>query len=375
MARSIEVSGLDHGGTPIPQASVVGNLLVSGGIPPVDAAAGGIPGDVESQVAAAFANAVRVVEAAGGAIADVVKVTVFTPDRAIRSIVDKSWLALFPDAGSRPARHTVRADLAPPMLIQLEVTALIGQGGTVPAGEQAGLAANALSLGPGPGAGGGGDDPNVARLLALDACSVSDALDRLGISGVVTGLLPLTVERRVAGRAVPVQLGQPGKDRPAGRHLGTAAVDASKAGDVIVVAHGGRTDCAGWGGLLSRAAAARQVEGVLVDGAARDLGEAAAFGLPVYARCEVAVTARGRATEVSWGQPITFGGVEIAPGDMVLADRGGIVVVPASRETHVLANAERIAAAETAMARAIDSGVPVSQVMDGSYEGMLSGNF
>ena len=375
MARSIEISGLDHGGTPIPQASVVGNLLVSGGIPPVDAAAGRIPEDVESQVAAAFANAVRVVEAAGGTSADIVKVTVFTPDRAIRPIVDRSWLALFPDAASRPARHTVRADLAPPMLIQLEVTALVGQSVAVPAGGRPGLSANALDLGPDSGADGGGNDPNVARLLALDACSVSDALDRLGIYGVVTGLPPLTVARRVAGRAVPVQLGYPDRDKAAERHLGTAAVDASKAGDVIVVAHAGRTDCAGWGGLLSRAAAARRVEGVLVDGAARDLGEAAAFGLPVYARCEVAITARGRAVEVSWGQPVVFGDVEIAPGDLVLADRGGIVVIPASRETEVLENAERIAAVETAMAHAIDSGVPVSQVMDGSYEGMLSGNF
>ena len=375
MARSIEVSGLDHGGTPIPQASVVGNLLVSGGIPPVDAAAGGIPDDVESQVAAAFANAVRVVGAAGGAIADIVKVTVFTPDRAIRPIVDKSWLALFPDAESRPARHTVRADLAPPMLIQLEVMAVVGQGGAAPAAVRASPSGNALERGPDLGPDGGGGDPNVARLTALDSCSVSDALDRLGIDGVVTGLPPLTVARRVAGRAVPVQLGRPDGGRPAGRHLGAAAVDASEAGDVIVVAHQGRTDCAGWGGLLSRAAASRHVEGVLVDGAARDLGEAAAFGLPVYARCEVAATARGRAVEVSWGLPVVFGGVEIAPGDMVLADRGGIVVVPASREGEVLDNAERIAAAETAMARAIDRGVPVSQVMDGSYERLLDGNF
>lgn len=370
MAQSVEVSGLSHGGIPIPQASVVGNLLVSGGISPIDTTAGRIPEDVESQVAAVFANAVAVVRAAGGSPADIVKMTAFVADRSIRSTIDKSWLTLFPDAERRPARHTLRVDLSPPVQIQLEIIALIGQSRAAPNRVQSDAAADqtrqATSL-----AKPDGNDPRVARLLSLDSCSVSDALDRLGIVGTVTGLLPLSNARRIAGRAVTVHLGSPGSGQRTSRHLGTAAVDASSAGDVIVVGHQGRMDCAGWGGLLSRAAAARGIEGVLVDGAARDLGEAAECGLAVYARGEVPLTARGRAVELSWGEPITFGGVEIGPGDLVLADRGGVVVIPGGQTEEVLAAAERIAAVEAAMARAIDSGVPVSQVMDRSYEELL----
>jgi 2-iminobutanoate/2-iminopropanoate deaminase len=125
--RSIEVPGLRHG-APIPQASVVGNLLVSGGISPVDPETGAIPDGTDEQVAIAFANVRRVLAAAGGSPEDVVKCTVFVPDKAIRPVVDKYWVEMFPDAASRPARHTLRSDLQGGMQLQLEIMAVLGQG-------------------------------------------------------------------------------------------------------------------------------------------------------------------------------------------------------------------------------------------------------
>lgn len=126
--RSIEVPGLHHGGLPIPQASVVGNLLVSSGISPLDPGSGTVPGDTDTQVALAFANARRILDAAGGSPGDVVKCTVFVRDKGIRPVVDKHWLEMFPDETSRPARHTLRIDLTDPMQIQLEITAVLGEG-------------------------------------------------------------------------------------------------------------------------------------------------------------------------------------------------------------------------------------------------------
>jgi 4-hydroxy-4-methyl-2-oxoglutarate aldolase len=180
-------------------------------------------------------------------------------------------------------------------------------------------------------------------------------------------LRSLAADRPIVGRAVTVRLGPPTGAAP-GRHLATAAVDASGPGDVIVVAHQGRTDCAGWGGLLSRAAVARGIDGVIVDGAARDLSEAAAAGLAVYARASTPVTARGRAVEYAWGESIQVGGVTVGPDDLVLADGGGVVVIPAGRVEDVLATAEAIMATEAAMAEAIGAGTPVSNVMGKSYE-------
>ena len=216
----------------------------------------------------------------------------------------------------------------------------------------------------------------VSRLRALDTCAVSDALDKHGLPCAISGLRPLAAQRPTAGRAVTVLLGAPAAvpaPSPGApkRHLSTAAVDASGPGDVIVVAHQGRTDCAGWGGLLSRAAVLRGIDGVVVDGVARDLAEAAAVGLPVFASGSTAVTARGRAAEVGWGEPVEFAGVPVAPGDLVLADAGGVVIIPSAHAEAVLATAERIAATEAAMAAALDAGRPVSEVMGATYEELI----
>lgn len=219
----------------------------------------------------------------------------------------------------------------------------------------------------------------VARLRRLDSCAVSDACDRLGLADrVVTGLAPLTGPAHVAGRVVTVELGPwtgGGQarhgDSGAARHLCAAATDASTADDVIVVAHHGRTDCAGWGGNLSRAARSRGAAATIVDGAARDIDESRAVGYTVFASAATPRTARGRTEEVAWGGPVSIGGVTVDHGDYVVADSTGVVFVPAGRIDEVLAAAEAIAAKEAAMAAALDEGQPVSDVMGRDYETML----
>lgn len=207
------------------------------------------------------------------------------------------------------------------------------------------------------------------RLLAIDTPSLSDALDKLGLPGAVTGLSPLTVHRRVAGRVQTVRLG-PAKEGLPKRHLGAAAIMASEKGDVIVVQHG-RDDVSGWGGLLSRGALAKGVDAVIIDGGFRDLDEAIELGLPIYGRAGVPVTARGRVAEHGWDEPITLAGVAVAPGDMVLADSSGVVFVPRDRASEVIATAEDIMRREALMARDIDAGKPIGEVLGANYEDML----
>ena len=136
-------------------------------------------------------------------------------------------------------------------------------------------------------------DPLLPRLMQLDSCALSDAMDRLGLRGVVSGLSALSAGRKIAGTAVTVQLG-PDNGGPRKRHLCTAAVDAAGAGSIIVIEHGGRVDVAGWGGTLARGASRNRVEGVIIDGASRDIDECRAVDLPVYAKAGVPTTARGR---------------------------------------------------------------------------------
>ena len=174
----------------------------------------------------------------------------------------------------------------------------------------------------------------------------------------------------MTGPVITVLLG-PAGGAPGGRHLGTAAIEAAAGGEVIVVAAGGRTDAAGWGGVLSLAAAIRRVSGVIVDGACRDVEESAALGLPVYALAAVPATARGRQAEVAWNVPVRVAGVTVAPGDLVVADGSGVVFLPAGRAADIIAAAEDITAREAAMASRIRAGEPVSRVLSGEYERML----
>src|SRR5665811_1859960 len=209
----------------------------------------------------------------------------------------------------------------------------------------------------------------VSRLERLDACAVSDALDRLGLPGATTGLRPITVQGRVvAGRVLTVGVGPRQDDRPA-PHLATQAVEAGGPGEVIVVDNDGRTDVSSWGGILSHAAQGKGVRGVVVDGACRDVDESSALGFPIFARAAVPVTARGRIVQRSFNEPIKCAGVRACPGDLVIADGSGVVFIPAGRADEVLSTAEAIASLEAAMTAAVRAGRPVTEVMhDTSFQ-------
>ncbi len=213
-------------------------------------------------------------------------------------------------------------------------------------------------------------DQAVKRLRKIDTCAVSDALDALGLTGTVMGLGSISVARRIAGRVQTVKLGLPRDDIPKS-HLCSSAVDAAQPGDVIVVENHATEIAAGWGGILSTAAAAKGLSGTIVDGPARDADESADVDYPVFARAATPFTARGRIAEHAWNIEIEIGGVPVNPGDMVLADGSGVVFVPKAHEAEILDKAEGIQAKEAAMAQAVKNGKPVSDVMGGDYESML----
>ena len=210
------------------------------------------------------------------------------------------------------------------------------------------------------------------NLGQLDSCVVSDALDTLGLDGVLAGVWPVTGPCQVSGRVVTVELGPPTGQRP-GRHLCTAAVEAAGPGEVIVVAHQGRSDCAGWGGNLSRAAARRGIAATIVHGAARDVDESRTLPYALFATGSTPRTARGRAQEHSWGKPVQLGNLTVNTGDYVVADSTGVVFIPSAEIGRVIQAARELAAREAAMAAAIDTGTPIGQVMGTEYESLIQG--
>ena len=211
----------------------------------------------------------------------------------------------------------------------------------------------------------------LARLADLDACAVSDAMDKLGLTGVVTGIHRLSTDQRIWGRVVTVKL-EPDDGRPAAsKHLSTTAVEMAGPGDVIVIEQRSGIDAAGWGGNLSLGAKLRGIAGVIVEGPARDVDESRAYEFPVFARDHTSRTARGRIVETGTNLPVTVGDIPVAPGDYVVADGSAVVFVAARDIERVLEMAEKIVANERAMAEQLRQGTPISQVMGKTYETML----
>src|SRR5919198_3234184 len=147
-------------------------------------------------------------------------------------------------------------------------------------------------------------DELITRLNHLDTCAVSDAMDKLGLRGVVTGIHQYSTQRRIAGRVITVKLGIDDGRPTAAKHLGTTAIEAANPGDIIVVEQRTGLDAASWGGNLSIGAQVKGVAGVIVEGPVRDLDESRRLDFPVFARSATARTARGRIVETATNEPI-----------------------------------------------------------------------
>jgi regulator of RNase E activity RraA len=215
-------------------------------------------------------------------------------------------------------------------------------------------------------------EPIIERLSKLDTCAVSDALDSLALKGATWGIGPLWQCPRIVGRAVTMKIKPAGLQQPT-QHLGTAPIEAAKAGDIIVIDNGGQLQFSCWGGLLALSAKLKGISGVVIDGACRDIDEARELSFPVYARGAVPMTARGRIMQESFNQEIQFGGVQCHPGDLVIADGSGVVIIPKQKEEEVVGAAEGIYQKEQEMAAGIRKGYSGLEMLEKlGYEQMLN---
>src|SRR6185369_17513484 len=109
-------------------------------------------------------------------------------------------------------------------------------------------------------------DDLTKRFNQVDTCAVSDAMDKLGLRGVVTGIHQYSTQRKIAGRVLTLKLGIDDGRPTAHKHLGTTAIETANPGDVIVVEQRTGVDAAAWGGNLSLGAKVRGVAGVICEG-------------------------------------------------------------------------------------------------------------
>lgn len=169
----------------------------------------------------------------------------------------------------------------------------------------------------------------VDRLLECRSCDISDVMNR---SGTMVGIHAVYESlARVAGPAVTVSI-------PAGGiNMVKMGIQQARAGDVMVVSAMGATTTAMLGGNITLGMQARGIKAFVIDGAVRDVSEIRELQFPTFARGIAAAAADlgGPIGEVN--VPIACGGVVVNPGDIIVADEDGIVVVPASAAEEVVA--------------------------------------
>jgi regulator of RNase E activity RraA len=195
-----------------------------------------------------------------------------------------------------------------------------------------------------------------AAFQELSTCNLSDALDRLGLAGQVTGVLPLWAGcPKLAGPAMTMKLSPAAASSTV---IGTLeAVQASQPGDVLVIDNGGRPGINSFGGIAAFSARRYGIQGCVIDGSTRDVDEMAALVLPVYGRGIVNTSVRGRVGFEGHSAPVGLGGVQVRPGDFVFADPNGVVVVPQEAIADTLRWARRFSQMEQSIKRDIAAGV------------------
>lgn len=125
MVQAIYAPDVPHHRNPVPHAAMHRSILVSSAILGLDPASGAYPADKTKQVALAFAHMQAILGAAHAELSDVVKVDLYFADMADRALVNPHWLALYPDAQHRPARHAHTGDLPEGCCLQIEFMAVL----------------------------------------------------------------------------------------------------------------------------------------------------------------------------------------------------------------------------------------------------------
>jgi 4-hydroxy-4-methyl-2-oxoglutarate aldolase len=186
---------------------------------------------------------------------------------------------------------------------------------------------------------------NLAVLRAIDTATLFESATQPGFMG--PEIRPINSGMRIAGPALTVAC-------PAGDNLMLhAALAEARPGEILVVqCHDASYGV--WGEVLMTSAVARGVAGLVIDGAVRDVEALRAAGFPVFCRA-LAVRGAGKKKRGILRQPISCGGVLVFPGDFVIADDSGVVIIAPQEIDQVLEKARQRQSKETEMMAALQA--------------------
>lgn len=172
------------------------------------------------------------------------------------------------------------------------------------------------------------------RLLQLPAGNIADNNNHAPRQGVMdTGIKPLDRKMKMIGRAFTARCAP-------GDNLGLhQALNAAQPGDVLIIDVHGYSQAGHFGDMMATACKLRGLAGVVIDGSCRDASDICALGFPVFSR-GVNPSGTTKATDAVFNVPVSCGGINVNPGDLVFGDGDGVIVIPREDEDNVLRAAE-----------------------------------
>lgn len=196
-------------------------------------------------------------------------------------------------------------------------------------------------------------DSEIRRLLLeISTPNISDAMHR---KGAMTDIRSMLKGKKMVGTAVTVQTFAGDWAKP------VEAIDVAKEGDVIVIYNGSR-DVAPWGGLATLSCLSKGIAGVVIDGAVRDIDDISTMNLPVFASSNVPNAGEPK----GFGEinaEITCGSQTVRPGDYIVGDDNGVVVIPRENAYEISRRAKEVEKTEKRLFEEIKRGATLSEVM------------
>lgn len=195
----------------------------------------------------------------------------------------------------------------------------------------------------------------IKELYDLDTAEISDALDSLGIEGALVDIKAQIPGTKVVGTAFTVLYESydavPSEFKGAGEYI-----DNVPANSVIVIDNCGITDCTVWGDILTSYACTNNIAGTIVNGAIRDVSQIKKLNYPIFAKAIFMRSGKNRVRKKSDQIKLKIGKVEIAPGDYVIADDNGVLVVGQNLVSEVILRARNIRRTEEKIINALQKG-------------------
>jgi len=201
-------------------------------------------------------------------------------------------------------------------------------------------------------------DPETVRGFAsFSTSTISDALDKFGIGGGCKGITPAIPKVKMVGIAYTVRY------IPVGAVKGTVGdyIDDVLPGDVVVLDNNSRTDCTVWGDILTVTAKMKGISGTVIDGVFRDVPTILEERYPIFSRGRFMMTGKERVMVEATQVIVSIGEVQVKPGDIIVGDDSGVVVVPQEMAEKVLEAARTIDEAEKCIVEAVREGFSLTE--------------